>query len=322
MPAESEIPPTSERPALDDHDRRGLQSTVRRHLREFVDPFDNSAPWFSFDAMLGRWEHMPSSQWIIDFPPLLSQVRMAVDGVKGAAGATGTFESRPAAGLDAIDVEQWITEQTGIEARRIGLSADPDPAVNIRAIEARVTMLGDQDLIRLRHAVRQWWVSAKVVAGFEEPPLRPHVRCPMCDRVDSIRIRIDAAGREAVARCKECGEVWDQDTIGVYLVPAIEEATRQREQLREMRRKAGLDEGPSRKRRQLEYIALGSESEARAWAISHGVDPETVYPADRGLDPLREVEYLPRAVVRAARGELSANSLEVQAAMRGLRAQR
>jgi hypothetical protein len=73
------------------------------------------------------------------------------------------------------------------------------------------TTLDDDNLGRLAREVNRWWTWARVVTGWDSPPWRPNVDCPMCARRGGLRVRLN----DRSAACLECGETWDHTTIGL-----------------------------------------------------------------------------------------------------------
>lgn len=202
-------------PSLTPDERREKARLVRRRLRQFTDPFEVREPWWSWDAHAGRWFDVPMGDHVTTQPPLLEQVDMAVAGVKGASASTGSYESRPTAAIDAIDARVRIH---GSAADKVAELAGADSvavltATNLTILGDLAPTLSDDELLSLERAVRSWWVHAKIVAGFEERPQRPHVRCPRCATLDSLRVRLDIPGRYGLAFCRECLAVWTGDPV-------------------------------------------------------------------------------------------------------------
>jgi hypothetical protein len=106
----------------------------------------------------------------------------------------------------------------------IRAAVEPDLiALGVRAAEV------DQDTLDLLclHAGR-WRTWCRIIAGWETPPLRPHVPCPECGTVAGeragLRIRIEGASgtggilgdaKAQGAVCLTCNATWDADQVGV-----------------------------------------------------------------------------------------------------------
>jgi hypothetical protein len=202
---------------LDEYDRLRKVSQIRHRLSQFVNAFETTEPWWRFDAAVDRWEDAPRGWHTVQMPPLLEQVRLASEGTNGASDSTGGYESRPAAALDAIDVEIRIEVQCATFLRGTGKAQHGGLEANLRLMSARMPTLTDKDIAEAQKLVRTWWVAAKIVAGLEERPQTPHIHCPLCDHVDTIRVRLDATSVTGIAWCKDCGEAWDEENIGLLI---------------------------------------------------------------------------------------------------------
>jgi len=202
---------------LEEFDRLRKVSQIRHRLAQFVNSFETLEPWWRWDAAIDRWEDSPRGWHAVEMPPLLEQVRLASEGTKHGSNSTGGFESRPAAALDAIDVEIRIEVECAtylrgrVNAQRGGLEE------NLRLMSERMPTLTDKDVVDAERLVRSWWVAAKIVAGLEERPQIPHIHCPLCDHVDTIRVRLDTTSVTGIAWCKDCGEAWDEENIGLLI---------------------------------------------------------------------------------------------------------
>ncbi len=151
---------------------------------------------------------------ITTLPSLLDQLAEAVHPgetyVENDTSRPG-FGSRPPARLDAIDrllaieaaAARWLTSM------HIQLRADT--AGNIRALVGIAGTLDSDTLAALHTEVTTWRSWAATVTGWQRPPWRPRVGCPVCDAVGSLRIRLD----RSTACCMDCGEAWDEASIGL-----------------------------------------------------------------------------------------------------------
>lgn len=211
--------------SLDFDQRSRLQSLLAHRLHQLTDPFENSEPWFRFDAVLDRWENTPRGWHTVEFPSLLDQLRNSTKQRHGSA--AGGYESRPTGHLEAVDAEKRIDVEAadfvGAVLHRRPTSTD----ANLRLIAERVATLTDDELVGrfepvsgkrvggLERLVRSWWVSARILSGLESRPLTPHAHCPLCDAVDSLKVRLDVAERTGLAWCKSCKEAWDESNLGL-----------------------------------------------------------------------------------------------------------
>lgn len=153
--------------------------------------------------------------WTVTLPSLLDQLAGAV--VPGEAyteddpGTRGSFESRPAARLDAVDRLIAIEAGAAMWCRRTGLALRETPAKNIRAMVGAAPTIGSDNQGALLHDLRAWRTWAATVTGWERPPDAPRVACLACERINTVRVRL----HRKTACCLACGAWWDETTIGV-----------------------------------------------------------------------------------------------------------
>lgn len=293
----------AEQHELDDDERLRLQALCRGRLRELADSFESTAPWWRRDHAVDRWEVAPRGYHSTWLPSLIEQVRIAATGRRHASGSSGTYESKPPAQIEAIDTEQHITaEAVRFVESKLHHATHGLVEEDLRLIERRVPTLVDEDLRELVGLARSWWTSARIMSGLEDPPMTPHVRCPLCEKQDSIRCRLDASDSMSIAWCSNCREAWDEDNLGL-LIASIEESD---------------ERGPrptSKPAPRYEYVFVGNATQARRWAHANGIDARLVYPASEGPEALHGVRGPMRLVLPADRSKGYADSLEAMAAV-------
>lgn len=151
---------------------------------------------------------------VTNLPSLLNQLADAVvpgeTYVEGDAARPG-FASRPPARIDAIDRLLAIEAAAARWVASIGLVVRPTTEANIRALVGISGTLDSDTLDALTYEVTTWRTWAATVTGWQSPPWRPRVGCPVCDKVGSLRIRLD----QKTACCMDCGEAWGPDEIGL-----------------------------------------------------------------------------------------------------------
>jgi transcription elongation factor Elf1 len=207
METEPEVKPV----VLSAQERREITRLVRKRLRQMVEPFDATSPWWSWSDTMDRFEPIPAGYHSVTMPSMLVQIEAAAEGVRGASSSTGAFESRPAAALDAIDALERIRRRAAATVGELGGEPGIFVETNLRHLSDLAASVSDAQLVALRRLAMSWWTQAKIVAGFEEPAQRPHVRCPRCDAMDSLRVRLDIASRFGLAMCTECEAAWTDD---------------------------------------------------------------------------------------------------------------
>lgn len=121
--------------------------------------------------------------------------------------------SKPSARIDAIaamervDVEsRWWADALGTRSR----TRLPDRLRGLVGGAGHSLGLTDERGRTLAKATRSWVSLARVVTGHDSPPFSPHVRCPDCDRLGGLRVRLSSR----VAVCLECGQSWEDDATG------------------------------------------------------------------------------------------------------------
>lgn len=192
-------------------ERREIARLVRKRLRQMVEPFETTSPWWSWDDTMDRFESIAAGYHSVELPSMLTQIEAAVEGVKGAAGSTGSFESRPTAAIDAIDALERIRKRAAEAVVEFGGEPGIFVSTNLNTLASLAADVSDEQLVALRGMTMSWWTQAKIVAGFEEPAQRPHVRCPRCDAMDSLRVRMDVTMQFGVGMCTECEATWTSD---------------------------------------------------------------------------------------------------------------
>jgi hypothetical protein len=122
--------------------------------------------------------------------------------------------SRPAARLDAIDgmrrieadVRLWVARVTGNwYGGRGAVRGDLSLLVGLSG------GLADDVAGWLARDARAWVTLAKVLSGWDSPAYAPHVECPQCEHVDSLRVRLT----QQAAVCVYCGAFWGPGNGGI-----------------------------------------------------------------------------------------------------------
>lgn len=287
-------------PSLDHSSRLHIQDVCKERLHQLTYPFWVESPEDTWeknptptDPEHGRWR--PKRTYGQLLPSLLEQVRLAVAGERPApAASSGRLESKPTAALEAMDVETYIEVESIKYTAQVFHIKSPGAEAALRLIEERLPTLTDDQLRDLQRLVRGWWVSARIMSGLAEKPMRPHMPCPLCNKQDSIRTRLDESGSELMAWCVKCRESWDDSTIGLLF--------------------ASIDDPPGERPRstpapRFTWIFLGNASQAKRWALAQGFDPAVVYPAADGPDALAGLRGPVNLVIPPDRGSKYADTL-------------
>jgi len=154
---------------------------------------------------------------VTTLPSLLDQLAEAVHPGETYTEGEGTrpgFGSRPPARIDAIDRLLAITAGSARWVLSLGLSVRPTVHGNVRTLVGASGTLDSDTLDALIFEVTTWRTWAATVTGWQRPPWRPRVACPICDRLGSLRIRLE----QKTACCMDCGEVWSESDGRIFLL--------------------------------------------------------------------------------------------------------
>lgn len=146
-----------------------------------------------------------------EHPPLLTQLEQWVGGTVGESTVSGSFESKPAARLDAMDTLRTVVVESARLVSYVLHERPASTAANLRVLADHAHELAPAELRDLHAIVRGWWVRARVTAGWQSQPMRPHVRCMVCDAVGTLRV----VTSPQAAWCSACNSTWDEATIGI-----------------------------------------------------------------------------------------------------------
>lgn len=182
-------------------------------VAELIEPHTHREQISTHDGK--QWTH---SRHITDVPPLLAQLREAVEPSSSSERGKSSFGSRPSARLDAIDTLLRIEASSSHWLNvRLGKPLRHTIEDNLRALVGLAPMLDETLQWDLTREARRWATSARVVTGWEVPPFRPANSCPLCDERGSLRVRVGdgVTSSETWAMCVHCSEAWDPSTIGL-----------------------------------------------------------------------------------------------------------
>ncbi len=178
---------------------------------------------FPFRDVVRRTGRLILQHTNINHPSLLLQLRAGIAGSTAGVSSSGPA-SRPPTTLEPLAALQTIDVETRVWVRALGLDCHPSIAARLVALARRAPAL-DERLSALDADVRTWWVHARTVTTWGDPPIRPHIPCPDCGTWGRINVRLTPT----TAACLECGAAWDGTTIGALgehvqlaLSPAID----------------------------------------------------------------------------------------------------
>lgn len=162
----------------------------------------------------GTWVH---SRHRTDVPPLVQQLRAAVEPSSSSDAGKSSFSSRPSARLDAIDTLLRIEAASAVWLTRCGQALRSTLEDNLRALVGCAPGLDEQQQWDLTREARRWATWARVTTGWEVPPFRPNNTCPLCGKRGGLRVRAGdgVTSYETSAVCVECSEAWGPAEIGL-----------------------------------------------------------------------------------------------------------
>jgi hypothetical protein len=147
----------------------------------------------------------------ITAPALINQLRASVDRSTSAEGGSGSFKSKPAARIDAIDAYVRIDLAAARWVRNLG---EDDPGDTITCLRKLAGLRASADAITckaLDRDVASWYYTARILTGWDTPALTPYNTCPPCGALGTLRVRPG----EKIALCTGCHNTWDETNIGV-----------------------------------------------------------------------------------------------------------
>jgi hypothetical protein len=180
-------------------------------VTELVDSRTHTEPYRTVDSRTRkvRWMAHRTAQ-----PSLLDQLRRQVGraGASEGEGGSGKPGSRSPLNEDALDrlmaVEAASAWWTSVRLRR---DLRETVEENLRLLVGASTRMDDHELRDLAADIRRWHTWVATLTGWRSPPWRPHIPCPLCARMGTLRVKLD----EKRATCLGCGEAWDEYTIGL-----------------------------------------------------------------------------------------------------------
>jgi hypothetical protein len=122
-----------------------------------------------------------------------------------AADLTHLFGDRRLAPWEIIRAADLLERGAGVVVFQFDL--------DLPALVGATGGLARDTLNRLAADVARWRTWCRIMAGWDTPPVKPHVRCPHCDELpgDRAGLRIRYEARSAV--CLSCDATWSPDGV-------------------------------------------------------------------------------------------------------------
>lgn len=153
---------------------------------------------------------------------LLKQLReVAAEGLKvGDPVRSGSKpKSKPPGVFDALSAHVYVAVESGHWCEQVGIDPRRTPEESIRGLVGKAPNLEDAVLVELHREVRFWHGQATVMTGWRTSPYTPPVRCPLCQRVGSLRVNLEAKSAYCSNTSRKadntlaCGASWPPDGI-------------------------------------------------------------------------------------------------------------
>lgn len=193
-------------------DRDDLLQQIAADVRALVEPYDHDEPYPVHEVIKGKLT-LVIHKHPTRHPSLLDQLGEAVEQSTSAEDGKRAFGSKPTARLEAVDKLLQIDAAAAMWLNvRLGRPLRPTIAANLRGLVGEATRIPrHEQLEALGRDVHRWLVWAQVVTGWDSPPWKPNVACPVCDEKGTLRVRLV----RKTALCTDCNETWDEATIGL-----------------------------------------------------------------------------------------------------------
>lgn len=120
-------------------------------------------------------------------------------------------KSKPPVAIEAMSRYQDIDRASRRWARSVRVQEHADPARNIRELVTAASgqrgylAWDDETMEALVQEARQWRRWAAILTGWESPPKRPYIKCPVCAGVSTIWVNMSVGS----AYCAGCLFTWD-----------------------------------------------------------------------------------------------------------------
>jgi hypothetical protein len=188
-----------------------LRTQLADHIHDLTDPYEHAETYRLRPAIPHTGRDVEEVRvHRVRFPALIDQLAAAVEpAIDADQQRRGIAASLPSAHLDAIDRLVAITAGAAAWLDELGQPHRGGLRANLRTL-AGVAAPDDQ-LRQLVADARTWLSWARVVTGWDTPPMRPNVRCLACGKLGTLRVRFDPT----TACCVECGTAWDDSNIGL-----------------------------------------------------------------------------------------------------------
>jgi hypothetical protein len=208
-------------------DRDVVCDRIVERVAALVDPWTEQhaqhvPPAMQTSAERETWEGPADDPWpgavprlvvrttTVEHPALLEQLLAPTTGSTAGISSSGPA-SRPPSSLEGLAAHEDIQHGTQTWARALfGQLVPSGPGARLRRLAEHAPLLPDDRLRNLDADVTRWWVLARTVTTWADPPWKPHVPCSECGVLGKIQVRL----YPTTAYCLECGTAWDSQSVG------------------------------------------------------------------------------------------------------------
>ncbi len=141
---------------------------------------------------------------------LVQLQRAAVPGNAGPAAGGAGYESKPPAALSALNLLDEIRRGLDNWSRYYAGRTGATPAAVLGELAAVIMAMDTHAVTDLIAQLDGWRTHARWILGWEAPPFAPHIPCPDCASVGTLRLWPE----ERFVACLLCGTWWDGEHLG------------------------------------------------------------------------------------------------------------
>lgn len=127
----------------------------------------------------------------------------------GGGGGSG-YGPRPPVRLAAVNLLDEMRRRLSVWAQFYAGRPGTGPADSLFELSAVAYAIDRQTVSALVDELTGWRTRARWILGWESPPMAPHVPCPACAGIGTLRLWADIR----YVACLLCGTWWDNDHLG------------------------------------------------------------------------------------------------------------
>lgn len=185
-------------------------------LQEIADVAGELADGRQHTERIPFWDGQRNKKYrthTIVLPGLLAQLyESVIPSSAEADGARSHPASKPPLALEALSAHSWVV--TAVTRWCWSLRIDLRDTVegNVRALVGAAANLDSDTAHSLLSEMRSWRRRCAVMTGWERLYC-PHVPCPVCEKVGTLRVNLSV--KQAFCTNADCRADWSEETIGL-----------------------------------------------------------------------------------------------------------